>query len=148
MLPYPHTFRVTAKGTASGRVPVESPGLPPLSTAPPKEFDGPGDLWSPETLLVAAIADCYILTFRGVARAAKFDWDDLKCEVEGVLERVEGVTRFTGYTNHATLTAKPGVDHGKAKELLERAERVCLVNNSLLGDRRLVPTVQELDDVG
>jgi organic hydroperoxide reductase OsmC/OhrA len=141
MHPYPHIYNVTAKGTATGLVSVESLGLPPLTTAPPKEFDGPGDVWSPETLLVAAIADCYVLTFRGVARAAKFDWDDLKCEVEGVLERVEGVTRFTGYTNRATLTLKPGADHGTAKELLERAEHVCLVNNSLLGDHRLVATV-------
>jgi organic hydroperoxide reductase OsmC/OhrA len=143
MQPYPHAYNVTSHGSATGPVQVESPGLPPLSTAPPKEFDGPGDVWSPETLLVAAIADCYILTFRGVARAAKFDWEDLKCEVEGRLERVESMTRFTGYTNHATLSVKPGADRGKAKELLERAERVCLVNNSLLGDRRLVPTVLE-----
>ena len=148
MHPYPHKYCVAAKGSAIGLVAVESPGLPPLSTAPPKEFDGPGDVWSPETLLVAAIADCYILTFRGVARAAKFEWAELKCEVEGVLERVQGVTRFTGYTNHATLTVKPGGDHEKAKELLERAERVCLVNNSLLGDRRLVSTVMELQNVG
>ena len=148
MHPYPHTYSVSAKGTTTGLVPVESPGLPVLTTAPPKEFDGPGDVWSPETLLVAAIADCYILTFRGVARAAKLEWNDLKCEVEGVLERVEGVTRFTGYTNRATLTVKPGADHEKAKELLERAERVCLVNNSLLGDRRLVPNVVELQDAG
>lgn len=148
MQPYPHSYSVTSRGSATGLVPVESPGLPPLSTAPPKEFDGPGDVWSPETLLVAAIADCYILTFRGVARAAKFEWDDLKCEVEGRLERAEGVTRFTAYSNHATLTVKPGADHDKAKELLERAERVCLVNNSLLGDRRLVPNVVELQNVG
>ena len=148
MQPYPHTYSVTSRGSATGLVPVESPGLPPLSTAPPKEFDGPGDVWSPETLLVAAIADCYILTFRGVARAAKFEWDDLKCEVEGRLERAEGVTRFTAYSNHATLTVKPGADLDKAKELLERAERVCLVNNSLLGDRRLVPNVVELQNVG
>ena len=141
MHPFPHKYSVTSKGSATGLVSVKSPGLSPLSTAPPKEFYGPGDVLSPETLLVAAIADCYILTFRGVARAAKLEWDDLKCEVEGVLERVEGVTRFTGYTNRATLTVKPGADHEKAKELLERTERVCLVNNSLLGDRRLVPTV-------
>ena len=148
MLPYPHKYSATALGTAAGLVPVESPGLPPLSTAPPKEFDGPGDVWSPETLLMAAIADCYILTFRGVARAARFDWDAIHCEVEGVLERVEGLTRFTGYTNRTTLTVKPGADHAKAKELLERAERVCLVNNSLRGDRLLVPNVVEQQSSG
>jgi organic hydroperoxide reductase OsmC/OhrA len=124
-------------------VPVESPGLPLLTTAPPKEFDGPGDVWSPETLLMAAIADCYILTFRGIARAAKFDWVELKCVVEGVLERVDRVTRFSSYTTIATLTVKSGADHAKGEELLERAERLCLVNNSLLGDRRLVASVVE-----
>ncbi len=124
-------------------VPVESPGLPLLTTAPPKEFDGPGDVWSPETLLMAAIADCYILTFRGIARAAKFDWVELKCVVEGVLERVDRVTRFSSYTTTATLTVKSGADHAKGEELLERAERLCLVNNSLLGDRRLVASVVE-----
>jgi organic hydroperoxide reductase OsmC/OhrA len=143
MQSYPHTYHATARGSAAGPVPVQSPGLPSLSTAPPKEFDGPGDVWSPETLLVAAIAVCYILTFRGVARAAKFEWDGLQCEVEGVLERVDGVTRFTGYTNRATVTVKPGADHGKAKELLERTERVCLVNNSILGKRQLLASVME-----
>jgi organic hydroperoxide reductase OsmC/OhrA len=144
MKPYPHIYSATAKGVATGLVSVESAGLPALVTAPPAEFDGPGDVWSPETLLMAAIADCYILTFRGVARAAKFDWGELTCEVEGVLERVEGVTRFSGYTNVATLKVQPGADHAKAEELMERAERVCLVNNSLLGDRRLVAHVVEL----
>jgi organic hydroperoxide reductase OsmC/OhrA len=49
---------------------VVSQGPPAIETAPPPEFDGPGDMWSPETLLVAAIASCFILTFRGVSRAA------------------------------------------------------------------------------
>jgi organic hydroperoxide reductase OsmC/OhrA len=143
MKPYPHVYAATAKGSATGSVAVESAELPALVTAPPAEFDGPGDVWSPETLLMAAIADCYILTFRGVARAAKFDWEELQCEVRGVLERVGNVTRFSGYTNLATLVVKPGSDHAKGEELMERAERVCLVSNSLLGDRRLVANVVE-----
>ena len=142
--PYPHTYKVTTRGSASGPVAVESEGLPALSTAPPREFDGPGDVWSPETLLVAAVADCFILTFRGVARAAKFEWQDLNCEVEGVLERVAGVTRFSGYTTLATLSVTAGTDHAKAEELLERAERVCLINNSLQGERHLVVRILEM----
>ncbi len=144
MKPYPHIYSVTAKGSATGLVPVESPGLPVLQTAPPKEFDGPGDVWSPESLLVAAIADCYVLTFRGVSRAAKFDWEELRCQVEGTLERVGTVTRFSGYTTNATLTVKAGADHAKGEELLERAERLCLINNSLVGDRRLVASIVDL----
>ena len=137
MKPYPHLYSVKAQGSASGALPVTSLGLPEFATAPPPEFDGPGGMWSPETLLVAAIADCFILTFRGVSRAAKFPWKKLDCEVEGILDKVAGVTQFHRYTTRATLTVILGTDQAKAHELLERAEKVCLVSNSLRGERIL-----------
>ena len=95
MHPYPHHYAVQAAATPEGDVPVSSQGLPDLATAPPAEFDGPGDRWSPETLLCAAVADCFLLSFRGVARAAKLPWTSLRCEVRGTLDRVDGKTRFT-----------------------------------------------------
>jgi organic hydroperoxide reductase OsmC/OhrA len=124
-------------------VSVASPGLPGLDTAPPPDFDGPGGVWSPETLLVAAIADCFILTFRGVSRAAHFDWVGLEAHVDGTLERDSGVTQFVRYTTRAILTVKPNADHAKAQELLERAEKVCLVANSLRGVRALEVQLRE-----
>jgi len=143
MKAYPHIYRVSALGSAAGTVPGSSAGLPDITTAPPPEFDGPGGVWSPETLLVASIANCFILTFRGVARAAHLDWEKLEAHVDGTLERVSGVTQFISYTTRATLTVKPATDHAKARELLERAEKVCLVANSLRGERLLEATVVE-----
>ena len=143
MKPYPHTYSVSAHGSATGTVPVCSQGVPDIATAPPPEFDGPGDVWSPESLLVAAVADCFILTFRGVSRAAKFSWEQLECQVDGVLERVAGVTQFSKFTTRATLTVSVGADHAKAQELMERAEKVCLVANSLHGERHLVAQIVE-----
>lgn len=141
MHPYPHLYTVEASATPAGDVPVSSAGLPPLTTAPPAEFDGPGDRWSPETLLVAAVADCFLLSFRGVARANKFAWDALDCAVEGRLEKIEGKTHFTHYTVRATLRVPAGTDEAKARQLLERAEHVCLISNSLVGQRTLEATV-------
>jgi organic hydroperoxide reductase OsmC/OhrA len=143
MTPYPHHYTVTAAVGSSGDVPLASAGLPTLASAPPAEFGGPGNLWSPETLLVAAVADCFVLTFRAVARAAGFAWQSLDCRVEGTLERVDGVTRFTAYRTHATLTLAPGADHAKGEALLERSEQVCLVANSLNGTRELTSTLLE-----
>ena len=137
MKPYPHTYTVTADATATGLVPLSAVGLPGLQTAPPPEFDGPGDVWSPETLLIASVANCFILTFRGVSRGSSFAWEHLECHVDGTLERVDGVTRFTKYTTRARLTVKSGADAAKAKLLLEKAEKVCLVANSLNGERHL-----------
>jgi organic hydroperoxide reductase OsmC/OhrA len=143
MKPYPHTYSVSASASAIGIVSVVSPGLPAIETAPPPEFDGPGGVWSPETLLVAAIADCFILTFRGVSRAAHFDWVSLEAIVDGALERDSGVTQFVHYTTRAMLTVQPNTDQAKARELLERAEEVCLVANSLRGARALEVRVRE-----
>lgn len=137
MKAYPHTYSVSAQGSAMGTVPVVSQGLPVIETAPPPEFDGPGGVWSPETLLVAAVANCFILTFRGVARASHFPWEELEAHVDGTLERISGVTQFTRYNTRAKLTVKAGTDHAQARELLERAEKICLVANSLRGERIL-----------
>lgn len=141
MHPYPHLYVASAAGKADGPVAVTSPRLPEIATAPPAEFDGPGDAWSPETLFIAAIADCFILTFRALAKASHFAWTGLECRVEGVLDRAEGTTRFTGYTTHAKLEIPRTSDIDKARALLERAEHRCLVANSVLGTRALVAEV-------
>lgn len=137
MHPYPHTYTVTAMAQATGLVTVASSRLPDLQTAPPPEFDGPGDVWSPETLLCAAAADCFILTFRAVSRAGRLEWLRLDCRVEGVLERVERVLQFTRLTTFALLVVPPHADAAGARKLLEEAERGCLVANSLRGTRTL-----------
>ncbi len=142
---YPHTYVATASAETAGLVAVAAPQLPTLQTAAPAQFGGPGDAWSPETLLCAAIADCFILTFRAIARAGRFTWLKLECRVEGVLERVENASQFTRYTTFATLTVPRGADAAKARALLERAEHGCLIANSLRGARVLEPRVIETD---
>jgi organic hydroperoxide reductase OsmC/OhrA len=137
MHPYPHTYIAVASGQNRGSVEISSPGLPVIDTAPPPQFDGPGGVWSPETLLCASLADCFILTFRAVSRAVRFEWLQLECRVEGVIERVEWTSQFTRYTTFAKLTVSADTDAVKARELLERAEHGCLIANSVRGSRSL-----------
>lgn len=141
MHPYPHLYTVLATAEPTGDVPLTAAGLPAIATAPPAEFDGPGDRWSPETLLCGAVADCFLLSFRAVARASKLDWNSLDCSVDGKLERVDGRTFFTEIVVRATLRVPAGTDQDRATKLLEKAEHVCLVSNSLVAQRRLDPTV-------
>ena len=91
---FPHQYVVSASTEQEANIQHASQGLPALETAPPVEFGGPGDRWSPETLLVASVADCFILTFRAIARASKFDWTSIECTVDGTLERVDKVTQL------------------------------------------------------
>ena len=141
MQSYPHTYHVRATATPAGPVPVSADGLMDLPTAPPVEFGGPGNLWSPESLLAAAVIDCFILTFRAISRAGHLEWLSLDCRLEAVLEPVEGVTQFSQFTTHARLTLPPGADPALARRLLEKAERGCLIANSLRAARALETTL-------
>ena len=68
MQDFPHHYRCVATANADqSRVRVSSQGLDDLITDVPSEFGGPGDQWSPEALLIAAVADCFVLTFRAMA---------------------------------------------------------------------------------
>ncbi len=142
---YPHRYVATADGTAEGIIDTGSPGLESIPVMPPAEFDGPGDRWSPETMLVASVANCFILTFRAVARASQFDWNSLSVNVVGVLNRVERVTRFTEFEIKVTLRLPQGADWHKAHRIAEKSESVCLVTNSLNGDKILEVDI-EYDD--
>jgi organic hydroperoxide reductase OsmC/OhrA len=131
MEPFPHHYRVDtrfSKGDSTAT--LTSPGLPSLDSAPPREFGGSGEHWSPETLLVAAVADCFVLGFRAIADASRFEWDRLEVSVGGQLDRVDRKLLFTAFTIEARLSV-PASSERNAMRMLEKAEDVCLVTNSL-----------------
>lgn len=139
----PHHYFAEAAAPAEGSINLSSKGLTDIESAGPAEFGGPGDLWSPETLLVASIADCFILTFRAIARASKMEWVDLNCTVEGVLDRVEKVTQFTEFKITAVLEVSSDTDESKAKRLLEKAEASCLITNSMKSEVHLEAEIRQ-----
>jgi len=134
MKAFPHHYPVEATAMSVGGTVVTSPGLTPLDTAPPCEFGGPGDRWSPETLLVAAVADCFLLTFRAVARASRLAWTGCECRVDGVLDRVDRVTKFTQFVMDIELVIPAGSDEVEAARVVHKAEQACLVTNSMTAE--------------
>ena len=142
MQEFPHRYSVAAVASVEGDVLLEGDRLPSLASAPPAEFGGPGDRWPPETLLVAAIADCFVLTFRAIAGASKLPWTSLRCDVEGTLDRVERVIQFTGFLVRASLRVPAGTNEEQARRLLARAEQSCLITNSLEGTSHLEAEVE------
>ena len=122
----PHHYVVTASARGKDNVVLSSANLPDLATAGPPEFGGPGDVWSPESLLVAAVAD----------------WLTLKCETAGELDKVEKFTQFVGFTVKAELTIPNEKDRKKAATILEKAEKYCLITNSMKAESELEAVVR------
>ena len=141
MQPFPHHYDVTATAVPDGDIHVGAEDVPPLATASPREFDGPGNRWTPETMLVAAVADCFALTFRGLARREKLTWTSLECDATGTLDRQDGAVRFTHVHLHASLTVPPGADEQALVRLMQKAEERCLVSRSLNATVHLEPRV-------
>ena len=145
MQEYPHIYIVSAASAAEGEVTVASEGVSELPTMPPVEFGGPGGYWSPESLLVASVANCLILSFRGIARASKLDWTRLSCDVHGELDRVDRVTRFVSFHLSADLEVPSGTNVDKAMRMLQKAEQSCLITNSMIAETHLEANVRIAD---
>lgn len=143
MKPLPHYYDVRLSGGATGYAQVSATGLPELRTAPPADYDGHGDAWSPEHLLLASVQTCFLFTLRAVARLSKVEFVALDVEVAGTVDRQNGVTRFTEIVLRPKLTVPPGTDRERALRVLEKSEKGCLVSASLSTPIRLEPEIQE-----
>ena len=60
-----------------------------------------------------------------------------------MLDRREGVTRFTEIVLHPKLTVAPGTDRAQAIRLMEKTEKACPISASLSTPVRLEPEVLE-----
>jgi organic hydroperoxide reductase OsmC/OhrA len=137
----PHHYVVAAAAAGTGDVETRADGLPTMRVSSPVEFGGRGDRWSPETLLVAAVADCFVLTFRAVAHASRVSWLSLECHVTGTLDRVERGMQFTEFDVRAHLRIAAECDPEAARRALEKTDRNCLIVNSLKAKVHLTASI-------
>jgi organic hydroperoxide reductase OsmC/OhrA len=143
MNPLPHYYDVILAGGPTGYAVLSTPGVPDLRAAPPVDFDGPGDAWSPEHLLLAAVQTCFLFTLRSIARASQVAFVSLDVAAAGTVDRKDGVTRFTEIVLRPRLAVAPGTDRARALHVLEKSERHCLVSASLSTPIRLEPEITE-----
>ena len=128
----PHHYAITSALNNDGQVNIETNNTPKIVITAPPEFGGPAGNWSPETLLVASVASCFLLTYRALASASKMDWQSFSCDVSGRLDSADKVMQFTGFTITANLIVDNSNDIEKAERLLKKSEDSCLIRNSLI----------------
>ncbi|MGD0292086.1 MAG: OsmC family protein [Candidatus Binataceae bacterium] len=141
MKPLPHVYTARLSGGPEGYAVVAASGVPDLRTAAPADFDGPGDAWSPEQFLMAAVESCFLFTLRAVAQASKVEFTSLELTGEGIVDRKDGATRFTEIVLRPRLTLPTGANREKAMRVLEKSEKACLISASLSTPVRLEPEI-------
>ena len=89
-----YMFRVGAFPRPHGPVRIVMGGRPPLEVATPVEFhNGLPGYWTPEDMLVGAVASCYVLTFRALAGRRAVPFGELEVSGAGhVTRRADGDT--------------------------------------------------------
>jgi organic hydroperoxide reductase OsmC/OhrA len=148
MTPLPHFYNVHVAASPTGHAEVSAAGLPTLHTAPPADYDGPGDAWSPEHLLLAAVQSCFVFTFRAIARLSKLEFERLALDATGTVDRDAGITRFVEIVLRAGLTVRAGADRARALQVLEKTAKNCVVSASLSVPVRVEAEVGENDSGG
>ena len=138
-----HRFQVVA-WWASGKT-----GLAKSSSAPnaihftsPPAFGGLEGRWTPEDLLLCAVASCYTTTFRTLAEYSKFEYTDLQVEVKGSISKAETGYCFSEISIHANLSVPQEAEQARAMKLLHKAEGLCLVSRALAVKKTFEPEVK------
>lgn len=133
----PHTYAVTVNSEPNTNLTASAENLPNIQVAPPSQFGGPGDQWSPEDLLMAAVANCFVLSFKAIAKPSKVNWTSINCVSEGMLEKAGGKVVFTKVVTKVKLTLSPGQNAAAAERAITKAEEICLITNSLSSEAEL-----------
>ena len=117
-------------------------GLPSLQVSTPPEFGGQEGYWSPEHYFVAAVNACVMTTFLAIARLSKLEYGSYQAQATGKLEKPGGEGyRITEIIIRPTLVITHNRDLERAARLLEKAEKQCLISNSIKAAVRLEPQI-------
>ena len=137
-----HKFRVVA-WWSSGRTGIAKADSAPnaIHFTAPVSFGGIDGRWTPEDLLLGAVASCFTTTFRAIADHAKFEYVDLQMEVSGAVVRDDPGYGFAGILIRANLTVASQENQQQGVKLLQSAEARCVVSRALAIPQIFEPAV-------
>ena len=137
-----HAYQTSIRWTGERRAVLASEGLRDIEIATPPEFPGghPG-IWSPEHLYTAAAEACLMTTFLAIAANSKLDFKSYASRAEGILEKTEAGWLITRIVLRPKVVVGDGAQVERARRVLEKAEKHCLISNSMKTHVELVPEV-------
>lgn len=138
---YFYTTEVEWTGERHGD--LRAPVLPELHVDAPPEFQGHEGVWTPEHLFVASVNSCFMTTFLAIAENSKLDFVSFSAGASGKLEKVDGPGfLMTEITLKPKLVVSRDRDVERATRILEKAEKHCLISNSIKARTKLEPEIE------
>ena len=135
-------YKTEVEWTGERHGELRAPTLPKLNVDAPPEFNGHDGVWTPEHLFVASVNSCFMTTFLAIAENSKLEFVKFNAEAEGKLEKVEGRGLvITHITLRPKLVVKHSRDTERALRIFEKAEKHCLITNSIKTETKLEPQV-------
>lgn len=110
--------------------------------AAPPQFGGLEGRWTPEDLLLSAVAGCFVTTFRVLAEYSKWEYADLQVEASGITSKAETGYSFRQVTLRPHLKVRTTPEIAKGEQLLRKAEKLCLVSRAMSVTQIFEPVVE------
>jgi organic hydroperoxide reductase OsmC/OhrA len=126
---FPHAYGVSLDGDGAQAV-LTAPDHPAIIGGAPPQFDGKGTWWSPEELLLGAVALCHMTTFRFYAKREGIVFREYRSQVEGTLDKTANGLAFTSIAIHIGLDVE-AADVARVEEVVRTAKKYCIISNSL-----------------
>src|ERR1700694_3075039 len=127
-----HKYRVVAWWTSGQTGIAKSDSAPnAIHFTAPLQFGGLEGRWTPEDLLMNALASCFTTTFHAIAGYSKFEYTDLEVEAEGTVSKADSGYRFSEIVIRPRLTIPNEEQRERAISLLHKAKELCLVSRAL-----------------
>ena len=129
-----HIYQVDLKYLNERKGEISSPVLnQKIEVATPPEFPkGMPGIWSPEHLFTAAVSSCFMTTFLAIAENSNLEFLGLECPAEGILGKTEGKFAMTEIILRPVVTIANEGDREKAEKIMVKAEKACLISNSII----------------
>ena len=126
-----HRYGVRTRYQGSQDLSLEAPGKPVLQVASPPEFRGGiRGVWSPEELLVGALASCFERTVVAIAEYKGMPLLSVRVDATGHVQRKDGKYHFVLFELDVDLESDAGREP-EAKHIAELAYERCLVGSAL-----------------
>ncbi len=137
-----HTYTTSVTYSEMRKGLLSSEGLSSFDVATPPQFPGGHEgIWSPEHLFVASAEICLMTTFLSIAEKSRLEFVAYSSEAVGTLEKTDEGMVMTKIVIKPKVVIQDETKSERTLLLLEKAEKYCLISNSMKTEVTIEPMV-------